>query len=172
MTAAERNTRYLLGLAVALILIGLMAATLLAFSEPARAATVPQRGNRLLSTLEAEYGLPDGLLDAVQAIESGRRNVVAYGRGKGGKGADVGPWQIHVPDVRSDAGQRAWWYLRQPAVNASVAAYLLARSRQQCLDKDSPLSRSVACRRCPEALYNTRSDTWCGKLRRQMAGGG
>ncbi len=167
MTPPERRSMWVIWAALMLALVGALALALLAFSGPAHGAAPAQRGNRLLDTLERENGLPSGLLLAVCRIESGCRNVTATGRGRAGLGADVGPWQIHVPDWKSHAGQRAWWYLRDRAANAAVAAMLLARSRDRCR---ATIGAPAACLRCSWALYNARSQSWCAKLRTAMGG--
>lgn len=106
----------------------------------------------------ARHRLPRGLLLAVVLVESGGRNVVARGRGKGKLGCDVGPAQIHVPRcVKS----RVRWLLR-PARNVLVGAQILARSRRKC----SRYPWWYGCRGGLYGRYNPGSASWGPEVRR------
>jgi len=128
-----------------------------------RARSAP--ATNIITALEQHHRLPRGLLKRVCRAETRCRMVVALGRGKGGLGADVGPWQIHVPDSNSPAGQRAVRYLMDRTVNAAVAAKLLAASRAKC----ERLGNPGRCLKCPFLFYNYHSETWCRKV---MGGAG
>lgn len=97
----------------------------------------------------ARHGLPAGLVAAVACAESGGRRVVAYRRGKGRLGCDVGPWQLHVPGC---PGAVARLLMRAPLRDlAEASAWLLAARRDPAAT-------------CPWWRYNPGSVTWCGRV--------
>ena len=112
---------------------------------------------RLALAAERAHGLPGGLLVAVAGAESGwRPSVMGWRRGRGRRGCDVGVAQIHVPDCLPHLVR----LIRPLGENLRAGAYLLMRSRERCAAPAPP----AACRRCPAALYNSGSATWCGRV--------
>jgi len=128
-----------------------------------QAAPGPSPRQQVIQSLERSKGLTRGLLWDVCQAETRCRMVLSAGRGKGGRGCDVGPWAIHVPDCNSDAGQRAVEYLMDWETNAAAAARILANSAAKCKRLGNP----GRCLKCPGVFYNVHSKTWCGKVYRQ-----
>jgi hypothetical protein len=106
---------------------------------------------------EKVRGLPPGLLGAVVLAESGGRDVVARGRGKGRRGCDVGPGQIHVPGCVPRLVKR----FRDLKQNLARAARILSWSRRWCARR-----QTARCKRSPWHRYNPGSRTWWPTVRR------
>ena len=102
------------------------------------------------------YDVPPSLLASVVIAETGCRNVVVPGVGKGRRGCDVGFGQIHVPECEPSRVAR----LLDPYRNLKEAAFILDRSRNRCGRK--PAHR--ACKYSQWSLYNPRSPRWFAKV--------
>jgi len=102
------------------------------------------------------YDIPPSLLVSVVIAETGCRNVVVAGVGKGGRGCDVGFAQIHVPECEPSRVAR----LLDPYRNLKESAYILNRSRDRCARDPAPR----ACRHSQWSMYNPRSTRWWKKV--------
>ncbi len=99
-----------------------------------------------------KYDIPPSLLLSVVVAETGCRNVVATGRGKGRRGCDVGYGQIHVPEC----DQKKMAAMLDPYRNLRQSAHILNASRNRCGRANPPR----ACRYSQWSLYNPGSLTW------------
>ena len=104
------------------------------------------------------YDVPPSLLTSVVIAETGCRNVVVTGVGKGRRGCDVGFGQIHVPECEPSRVAR----MLDPYRNLKTAAYILDRSRARCSKKPAPR----ACKYSQWSLYNPGSTRWFTKVNR------
>lgn len=104
------------------------------------------------------------LLAAIAIAESGGRNRVAYRRGRGRKGADVGVFQIHCRESRFSCITR---YL-DPQQSAKEAARILVLGRRLCLNP--PAAYRTMCRRGFWARYNPGSRRWAQRVKRLWQG--
>lgn len=119
----------------------------------------PQSARALIQAsqvMESRFRLPAGLLVAVVLAETGGRDVVARGRGKGRRGCDVGVAQIHVPGCHRSAVAA----VRPLLQNLKKAAKILNWSRTRCRKSPS----WPGCRQCIWGRYNPGSSTWCLKV--------
>lgn len=103
------------------------------------------------------YDIPPSLLASVVVAETGCRNVVVPGVGKGRRGCDVGFAQIHVPECEPSRVAQ----LLDPVRNLKAAAFILDRSRDRCT-RNPPAHR--ACKHSQWSLYNPRSPRWWAKV--------
>lgn len=108
--------------------------------------------------VRARYGLPEGLLLAVVLAETGARDVVARGRGRGRVGCDVGVAQIHIPGCPPAKVAQ----VRPLLQNLTRSAQILAWSRSRC----SKSPGWSGCKYCLWGRYNPGSRTWCKKVLR------
>lgn len=120
--------------------------------------------------VEAEFALPNGLLAAVILAESGGKNFTVRGVGRGRRGCDSGPAQIHVPGCKRSKLKK----IRGLAANIREGGRILAQSYRDC----SRHPRWQGCRPSKWGRYNPASSTWWAnvepiyrKIRRQLLGG-
>lgn len=116
----------------------------------------------LILQAEVAAGIPEGLLVAVVTAETRGRNVVAYGRGKGKRGCDVGVAQIHVRDCNPERVRK----LLDVRTNLTAATQILLWSRNFC-------EKRLSDKRCRGSLwgrYNPGSPTWWPKVRAHWEG--
>jgi hypothetical protein len=113
---------------------------------------------RAAQVARVRYGLPEGLLLAVVLAETGGRDVMARGRGKGRVGCDVGVAQIHVPGCFPDKVAQ----VRPLLQNLIKSAEILSWSRSRC----SKSPGWSGCKYCLWGRYNPGSRTWCKKVLR------
>ena len=139
----------------------LLAMAILAQPECHMSEMQARRMAAYILTVEREFKLPTGLLASVVLAETGGRNVVARGRGKGKRGCDVGVGQIHVPECRKSLLTR-YLNLRE---NLRQAATILTWSRSFCRDRGALLRGDKRCRRSIWGRYNPGSAEWWPKVR-------
>lgn len=121
----------------------------------------PDRARAIVEAAQhsrVQFRLSEGLLLAVVLAETGGRDVVARGRGKGRLGCDVGVAQIHVPGC----AKRDVDLVRPLLQNLAKGAQILSWSRSRCVK----YPRWYGCKYCRWGRYNPGSRTWCKKVLR------
>lgn len=104
----------------------------------------------------ARWRVSQTLLAAIALHESGGRNVVATGRGRGHSGCDVGVFQIHVPGCAVHRVRR----FRDIIAAANRAAYLLSYGRALCLSG----AKRWYCKIHYAGRYNPGSRIWLRRV--------
>lgn len=107
------------------------------------------------------YKIAPAMLAAVALIETGGRNITAYKRGKGRRGADVGVFQIHCREIADDRACVARY--RDVKLGAMRAAQILAMGRNICMTQ-----RRRFCKRGWWVWYNSGSRCWGGRLTERL----
>jgi hypothetical protein len=138
----------------------LLALAMLAQPDVRVGRTEARRIASVILTVASEHELDPSLLAAIVIAESGGRNIVAYRRGRGRRGADVGVFQIHCPRARPSCVGR----YRGLEASAREAARQLTRGRRRC--EDPTRSSSRMCREGFWTCYNAGSRIWPGRVRR------
>ena len=136
----------------------LLALAMLAQPETAAGRIQMHRIAEAIVPVARKHRIDPTLLAAIAIAETGGRNLVAYRRGKGRRGADVGVFQIHCPGAR----QRCIRRYRKIIYSASEAGRLLVLGRRLC--RKPPPGYVKVCSRGFWARYNPGSPRWARRV--------
>jgi len=109
-------------------------------------------------SVSKDHSIDPVLLGAIALIETGGRNLVMFGRGRKGAGADVGVFQIHCPR----AGKSCIDKHSSLKYGARRAAEILVMGKNIC--SDPPIRWRKVCSRGFWACYNPGSKRWSKRL--------
>jgi hypothetical protein len=132
---------------------------MLAQPETAAGRMQMQRIAKAIVPVARKHRIDPTLMAAIAIAETGGRNLVAYKRGKGRKGADVGVFQIHCPRARTRCVKR----FRDITNSAAEAGRLLWLGRRLC--REPPPGYVKVCRRGYWARYNPGSVKWARRVK-------
>jgi hypothetical protein len=137
----------------------LLALAMLAQPETAAGRMQMQRIAQAIVPVARKHRIDPTLMAAIAIAETGGRNLVAYKRGRGRRGADVGVFQIHCPRARRRCVRR----FRNIKNCAAEAGRLLWLGRRLC--RMPPPGYVKVCRRGYWARYNPGSVKWARRVK-------